>query len=149
MKEKMSSQILPLDVPLTGTSSQPPQKKTCKSSIVVLLESWYYQLILGIVVTTPNPKATLGIRSPDCQEIGENSCLVVATSQTIYALFGEDLRLLFMPKRFDDVLFSMHSVTFVIFAGEMFLRGYARPQTYIRCRNNFPTGYMHSVYGAI
>ena len=61
----------------------------------------------------------------------------------MYALFGEDIRLLLMPKRLDDIFFGMHSSTFAIFVIEMFLRGYEDPQAYLRCRNNFPTGSVH------
>ena len=50
-----------------------------------------------------------------------------------------------MPKRFDDVFFTMHSVTFAIFIVEMFLRSYADPKKYLQCRNHFPTGSVHSI----
>ena len=46
---------------------------------------------------------------------------------TVYTLFADDLRVLFIPKMYDDLFFFITSVALLIFSGEILLACYCKP----------------------
>lgn len=46
---------------------------------------------------------------------------------TLYTLFADDLRVLFIPKKYDDLFFFITTVALLIFSGEILLACYCKP----------------------